>query len=282
MAKRETTGVPAQLSMRVDKHEISADGEDVAMFAIEVQDAGKRVVPLTDNPITFRVTGSGTLLGVGNGDPTSHESDIGSARKAFSGLCMAIVQSTKTPGSITVEGSSPGLKPATITISGKAVKLRPQIAVWEREVPTGPGITGLWRPLSSKAGDDLLTAFLGGGNDTVFTLRQSGDSISGTVESPAGMFGSAGSGVIEEGSIRSGQISFRAGGTTYSGKVSGEDIELQKSLPKFPGRLFAPPGVSDKPRPAVGPPPDGSDPSFDMSAFTGHPAPPLVLRRATR
>jgi hypothetical protein len=35
--------------------EISADGEDVAMFAVEVQDAQGRVVPITDNVVTFKV-----------------------------------------------------------------------------------------------------------------------------------------------------------------------------------------------------------------------------------
>jgi beta-galactosidase len=95
-AKRETTGPAARLLMKVDRAGILADGEDVAMFAVEVQDAQGRAVPVADNEVTFRVSGQGKLIGVGNGDPTSHESDKGTARKAFSGLCMAIVQSTKT------------------------------------------------------------------------------------------------------------------------------------------------------------------------------------------
>ncbi len=80
------------------------------MFAVEVQDAAGRVVPVADNEVRFQVKGAGALIGVGNGDPTSHESDIGSARKAFSGFCMAIVQSTKQAGQITIEASSPGLQ----------------------------------------------------------------------------------------------------------------------------------------------------------------------------
>ena len=40
--------------------EISADGEDVAMFAVEVHDAQGRVVPITDNEVTFtRLRGRG-------------------------------------------------------------------------------------------------------------------------------------------------------------------------------------------------------------------------------
>src|ERR1035438_4122652 len=139
-AKRETTGPAAKLALTSDRKEISADGEDVAMFALEVRDAQGRTMPIADNPVNFRVSGQGAAIGVGNGDPTSHESDIGGARKAFNGLCMALVQSAKAAGSITVEASSPGLTPASVTISSKAVKLRPQVPVWEREIPSGEGI----------------------------------------------------------------------------------------------------------------------------------------------
>ena len=41
-AKRETVGAPAKLVLTADRKEISADGEDVAMFAVEVQDAQGR------------------------------------------------------------------------------------------------------------------------------------------------------------------------------------------------------------------------------------------------
>ena len=96
--KRETTGAAAQLAMTVDRKEILADGEDVAMFAVEVKDSKGRFIPMADNELSFRISGSGKLIGVGNGDPTSHESDIGSVRKAFSGMCMAIIKSTKNSG----------------------------------------------------------------------------------------------------------------------------------------------------------------------------------------
>ena len=91
------------------------------------------------------------------------------SRKAFGGLCMAIVQSAKTAGSITVEATSPGLAPASVTIAAKAVTLRPQVAVWEREMPQGSGITGLWRPRQE-------------GGTQIFILRQDGSKLTGTVE----------------------------------------------------------------------------------------------------
>ena len=135
--RRETTGAPAAIALSADRTAINADGEDVAMFTVEVHDASGRIVPITDNEITFKIQGAGKLIGTGNGDPTSQTSDKGSSRKAFGGLCMAIVQSTKTAGSITLEASSPGLSSAMLAIDAKTAALRPQISVWEREVPQG-------------------------------------------------------------------------------------------------------------------------------------------------
>jgi beta-galactosidase len=120
-AKRETTGPAAKLVLTADRTAVSADGEDIAMFAVEVQDAQGRTMPIADNQVNFRVTGQGAVKGVGNGDPTNHESDIGSTRKAFNGYCMALVQATKTAGSITVEASSPGLTASSVTVSANAV-----------------------------------------------------------------------------------------------------------------------------------------------------------------
>ena len=270
-ARRETTGQSAKLTLRADRQEIAADGEDAAMFVVEVLDAQGRVVPITENEVTFRVTGPGKVIGVGNGDPTSHESDIGSSRKAFSGLCVSIVQSSKTAGSITVEAASPGLTGASATIASKAVKLRPQVAAWERAVPEGTGITGLWRPAASDA-------------DMVFTLRQEGSSIKGEVEaaSGGGFFGGPPGGVIEDGKIDGGNVSFRAGSTKYMGAVKGDVIELQRSTPpmRIPG-MQAASGVGS--RPAVGPPPDGTDPSFGAGfGGRGRAPAPLVLKRVKR
>ena len=289
-AKRETTGPAAKLTLRADRHEIAADGEDVAMFAVEVQDAQGRYQPVADNAVTFKVAGQGKVLGVGNGDPTCHESDQGSSRKAFNGLSMALVQAGKAAGQITVEASSPGLAPASLTIAAKAVKLRPQAAVWQREVPAGEGITGLWRTASAPA-----AAFGGfGGGSQVFTLRQSGTALTGTVEGGGGGRGGGGGdrpAAIEEGKVEGGSIAFKVGEVTYSGTVKGDSIELQRTGGGFAGRggrrgAAEPTG----PRPAIGPPPDGSDPS--NGAFFGlgrggaggrggpQAPPPLVLQRA--
>jgi beta-galactosidase len=281
-AKRETTGPAVKLVMRADRERMSADGEDVAMFAVEVQDAQGRVVPITDNEVTFTVAGAGRLIGVGNGDPTDHAPDKGSSRKAFSGLCMALVQSLKKDGEITVEAASPGLTSARITIEAKAATLRPQVALWEREAPEGAGLTGLWRPQppSGNANNPLIERLVGG-SAMVFTLHQNGNNLTGSVEGGEGGFfgGSDVPAPIEDGQINGSQISFKAGRSTYSGKINGDRIELDRKI-TFPFRSSTPVNESGE-KPAIGPPPDGSDPSRGTS-FRLPSAIPLVLHRVQR
>ncbi len=268
-ARRETTGAPAALAILTNRSEISADGEDVAMFAVEVRDAQDRVVPITDNLITFNVTGAGKLIGVGNGDPTDQESDKGSSRKAFSGLCMAIVQSTRSAGSITVEATSPGLATARATIAAKAVALRPQVAVWEREAPKGSGVTGLWRPAED-------------GSSQIFVLRQDGSNLTGTAE---GIGGSWAGGYnapvpIKDGKVNGTEVSFRAGHENYSGRIDGDALKLERTVEFYPRRP-KPVARPETARPAVGPAPDGSDPS--RSPLSSPPEPSqIVLFRAQR
>jgi beta-galactosidase len=193
---------------------------------------------------------------------------------------MALVQTTKSPGQITVEATSPGLTPASVTITGKAVTLRPQMTAWRREVPVGYGITGLWRPVPAAGGESGTLALLMGAASNVFTLQQNGSSLTGTVEGTAGGFFS-GADVpvpIADGKVDGNQVSFKVGNNTYTGTLKGEQIELQQTGGGgFPRR---PPAKEEAGGPAVGPPPDGSDPSINPSRF--RPNAPIVLHRVQR
>ncbi|MEO6993129.1 MAG: beta-galactosidase GalA [Lacunisphaera sp.] len=71
----ETTGQAAQLQLAPDRASIKADGEDVSVVSVKVSDAHGRVVPTADNDVMFSIEGPGRLIGVGNGDPVSHEPD---------------------------------------------------------------------------------------------------------------------------------------------------------------------------------------------------------------
>ena len=114
--KVETTGAPAAIELEPDRTTLAADGQDISLVTVKIVDAQGRTVPAANNRVTFKVTGAGGLIGVGNGDPASHESDKGNQRCAFNGLCLTIVQSTRASGKITIQAESPGLNSASAVI----------------------------------------------------------------------------------------------------------------------------------------------------------------------
>lgn len=71
----ETTGAPAAVELEADRAAYAADGRDVAVVTVRVVDAEGRVVPTAGDEITFHLDGPGRIIGVGNGDPSSHEPD---------------------------------------------------------------------------------------------------------------------------------------------------------------------------------------------------------------
>ena len=79
-------------------------------------DARGNVVPLARQLIHFDVSGPARLIGVDNGDPESHASYQGNERALFNGLALALVQSTRQPGSLRVTARASGLREASIEI----------------------------------------------------------------------------------------------------------------------------------------------------------------------
>jgi len=91
-----------------------------------------RPVPTASNLIGFKVSGAGSLIGVGNGDPNCQQSDKEPKRSLFNGLAQVIVQSTKRPGEIHIEAvkegwDGPELTPAKLAITTKRMELRPAV-----------------------------------------------------------------------------------------------------------------------------------------------------------
>ena len=112
-AKVETTGQPAEVVMTPYKTTMLADGTDVSVINISVVDREGREVPDADNLIKFSIKGPGKIIGVGNGDPSSHEPDKCAdgmwQRTLFSGKCQVLVQADTTPGMISFDASATGL-----------------------------------------------------------------------------------------------------------------------------------------------------------------------------
>ncbi len=114
----ETTGAPAKLVLQADRTTISADGRDVSLVTVSATDEQGRWVPIADSLVQFEFEGEGKIIGVGNGDPSSHEPDKlidGSssppqwARRLFNGYAQVIIQGGKTPGQMKLRAKSAGL-----------------------------------------------------------------------------------------------------------------------------------------------------------------------------
>ncbi len=94
----ETTGEPAAIELMVDRPRLAGDGWDAQPINVQVVDDKGRVVPGAGNLVKFEISGPGAIIGVGNGDPTCHESEKGQQRSVFHGLAQVIVQSTRGSG----------------------------------------------------------------------------------------------------------------------------------------------------------------------------------------
>jgi beta-galactosidase len=122
--KRETAGPAARIVASADRVKIAADGQDLAVINVAIVDAQGRLVPAADNKVAWVVVGPGSVIGVGNGDPSCHEPDRASDRSAFNGNCMAIMQSKRAEaGTITVTVTSAGLESATVAVSSETAPL---------------------------------------------------------------------------------------------------------------------------------------------------------------
>ncbi len=70
-----TTGDGKAVRLSVDRAKLRTGGDDVAVVTVNVVDREGRVEPTAGNRIAFETTGPVRLIGMGNGDPGSHEAD---------------------------------------------------------------------------------------------------------------------------------------------------------------------------------------------------------------
>jgi beta-galactosidase len=115
----KTAGAPGKIVLEADRNVITADGNDLSFVTVKVLDEGGTLAPHAGNLINFEISGEGKIAGVDNGLQTSLEPFKANHRKAFNGLCLAVVQSTEKPGKITLKATSEGLEEAAIVIESK-------------------------------------------------------------------------------------------------------------------------------------------------------------------
>lgn len=120
----ETTKPANKIVLKTDRQTINADGRDVAIVTVEIQDAKGRIVPDACPILSFRLEGDGRILGVGNGDPSylgpDHPNDKDCKTfeiPAFNGLAQVLIQSNHQKGNILLSAISEGLKTAQLNMN---------------------------------------------------------------------------------------------------------------------------------------------------------------------
>lgn len=119
-AKIETTGQATTVVLTPDKTILLADGKDATVVNISITDEKGREVPTANNQLAFTISENAKIIGVGNGDPSSHEADTCKEgnwqRSAFNGKCQVIIQAGKNVGDIKLEAKSNGLKSGAVLL----------------------------------------------------------------------------------------------------------------------------------------------------------------------
>jgi beta-galactosidase len=143
----ETSGAPARLVLTPDRAALAGNGQDAVPVTVSAVDAQGRPVPTANLQVRFETEGAGAIIGVGNGDPNSHEPEKAPERKLYNGLAQVIVQGSRGgQGLLKLRAKADGLQAAELVL-----------AVQRAEIPAVPEALPLvklapWRISPAQAG----------------------------------------------------------------------------------------------------------------------------------
>jgi beta-galactosidase len=115
----KTAGEPARIELTADRTNIVADGSDLSFVTVRILDKDGNMVPYADNLVNFAIDGEGFIAGVDNGYQASMEPFKANYRKAFHGMCLAILQNNGKKGTIKLKATAQGLESADVVVKCK-------------------------------------------------------------------------------------------------------------------------------------------------------------------
>ncbi|MEJ6952457.1 DUF4982 domain-containing protein [Natronospora cellulosivora (SeqCode)] len=128
-----TAGKAVELRAELSKETINNDGHDAFAINVFAIDSNGVRVPDADNLVSFEVEGGAKIIGVGNGDPNSHEPDLASYRKLYNGYAQAILRNTGNE-EIRVKLKADTLRSAEVEINVREREHIPYIQAVDEEV----------------------------------------------------------------------------------------------------------------------------------------------------
>lgn len=118
----KTTKEATVLEVSCNKENINADRSDVCVINIKALDEDGNFVQTANDELLFKVEGPGKIIGVGNGNPMSHEHNKLPKRKLYHGLCQVIIQSTLEAGDIDIIVNGKGYKETSLKIYSENIE----------------------------------------------------------------------------------------------------------------------------------------------------------------
>jgi len=115
--KLTTAGEPVSLRLKADRTVLDADGQDLSYVEIEMIDADGVVVPDADRPVRIRVQGAGRFVCMDNGDTADSGAQLRADKPSFMGRAQAVVQASRSSGTILITASADGLPDAKLQLT---------------------------------------------------------------------------------------------------------------------------------------------------------------------
>jgi beta-galactosidase len=133
-----TAGPPAaiKLTPTVGPQGLQADGQDAAFIDFEVVDAKGQRCPTDDARVDFTISGPGIWRGGYNSGKVDSTNNL--YLNTECGINRVGVRSTLSSGTITINGSRPGLKSAKVQIITRPVNLADGLSTLIPPLLTGP------------------------------------------------------------------------------------------------------------------------------------------------
>jgi beta-galactosidase len=115
----KTAGSPSRIELLPDVTALHADGKDVCHVEFRIVDENGVRVPDAEPEVSFEMTGPAGIIGIGNGDLNNIENCKANRHRAYEGRGLAILQTTTTPGGVTLKATAPGLESASVTLQSQ-------------------------------------------------------------------------------------------------------------------------------------------------------------------
>jgi beta-galactosidase len=111
-----TAGPATRIVLTADRSRLASGWDEVAYVRATVVDAKGIPVSRARDLITFSLSGPGRVVAVDSADNASIEPFQATARRAYGGVCHAIIKAAGSPGRVAITASAPGLESGVVAI----------------------------------------------------------------------------------------------------------------------------------------------------------------------